>query len=229
MVARKVTLPQPSPQSIAEAQKATGREPSALEISCPINENPLEQLARQIVGPRVASALVQSVISKSLLGTDLDLTSVRIALREASDRLNAGDLSDVKSMLFSQASSLNLLFAEMNRRAFKNLGGAYFEAGKQYMGLALKAQNQCRMTLETLGNIVNPPAVFAKQANIAHGPQQVNNGTNPRAPATENEISPNKLLEQINEQRMDIGTQGQAGGSNSTLEAVDAFDRTKVV
>ena len=184
--------------------------------------------AKLMAGPRLASALVATTIAPRLTGNELDLTATRRALSEANKKIENGDLGDVKSMLYSQASSLNLLFAEMNRRAFNNLGGAYFEAGKQYLGLALKAQNQCRMTLETLGNIVNPPAVFAKQANIAHGPQQVNNGTNPRAPATENEIPPNKLLEQINEQRMDIGTQGQAGENNSTLAAVAALDRPKV-
>ena len=40
------------------------------------------------------------------------------------------------------------------------------------MRMALKAQNQCRMTLETLATIKNPPVVFAKQANTAQGPQQ---------------------------------------------------------
>ena len=183
--------------------------------------------AKLMAGPRLASALVATTIAPRLTGNELDLTATRRALSEANKKIENGDLSDVKSMLYAQASALNLLFAEMNNRAYSNFG-QYFEAGKQYMGLALKAQNQCRMTLETLGNIVNPPAVFAKQANIAHGPQQVNNGTGSRAPATENEISPNKLLEQINEQRMDIGTQGQAGGSNSTLEAMGAFDRTKI-
>jgi hypothetical protein len=32
-----------------------------------------------------------------------------------------------------------------------------------------------RMTLESLATIKNPPVVYARQANIAHGPQQVNN------------------------------------------------------
>jgi hypothetical protein len=40
--------------------------------------------------------------------------------------------------------------------------------------LALKAQTQCRATVETLATMKNP-VVFAKQANIAHGPQQINN------------------------------------------------------
>jgi hypothetical protein len=37
------------------------------------------------------------------------------------------------------------------------------------------------MTLETLATIKNPPVVFARQANIAQGPQQVNNQMMPAA------------------------------------------------
>ena len=45
-----------------------------------------------------------------------------------------------------------------------------------YLRLALKAQSQCRATLATLAAVKNPqPVAFVRQANIAHGPQQVNN------------------------------------------------------
>lgn len=39
------------------------------------------------------------------------------------------------------------------------------------------AKRRCRATLETLAVIKSPPSVFAKQANMANGPQQVNNVT----------------------------------------------------
>jgi hypothetical protein len=49
------------------------------------------------------------------------------------------------------------------------------------MRLALKAQSQCRATIETLAEIKNPqPVAFVQQADVAHGPQQINNG--PTAP-----------------------------------------------
>lgn len=80
------------------------------------------------------------------------------------------------------------------------------------------------MTLETLSAIKNPPVVYAKQANIAHGPQQVNNGTGP-ARTEENRNSPSKLLEQSNENPMDSRAPGATGGSNSQMEAVGEIDR----
>jgi hypothetical protein len=86
------------------------------------------------------------------------------------------------------------------------------------MRMALKAQNQCRMTLETLSNIKNPPVIYAKQANIANGPQQVNN----HAHAGENKNQPIKVLEQGYDERMDGGTQSKASGGDSELETVGA-------
>ena len=59
--------------------------------------------------------------------------------------------------------------------------------------MAFRAQNQCRMTLETLANIKNPPVVFAKQANISQGHQQINNCV-PASRAEENKNQQNKLL-----------------------------------
>lgn len=60
-----------------------------------------------------------------------------------------------------------------SRRA---LAQQYQKPMESYLRMAMKAQNQCRMTLETLTTVKNPSVVYARQANIAHGPQQVNNG-----------------------------------------------------
>ena len=88
-------------------------------------------------------------------------------------------------------------------------------AAEMYMRLALKSQSQCRATVETLAEIKNPSHVaFVRQANIANGPQQVNNGIAADAPrAVENVIQPSKLLEgeRIGE-RMDTGAKSKAGG-----------------
>ena len=107
--------------------------------------------------------------------------------------------------------------------------GEYFNAAETYMRLALKAQTQCRATLETLAAIKNPqPVAFVRQANIAHGPQQVNNSSSvdtSRAEKSENQ--PNKLLEQQHGGRGDFGTAGAAGGLDSPLEAVGAVNRAE--
>ncbi|WP_288935966.1 hypothetical protein [uncultured Sphingomonas sp.] len=120
--------------------------------------------------------------------------------------------------------TLNAMFLELARRSGANMG-EYIQAAETYMRLALKAQAQCRATLETLAAIKNPPVVYARQANIANGPQQVNNGA--AAPrASDPASSPNELLETEHGKRLEPGTAGAAIGGNPTLEAVGAIDGT---
>lgn len=84
------------------------------------------------------------------------------------------------------------------------------------MRLALRAQNQARMTLETLSNIKNPPVIYAKQANIAHGPQQVNNGPH----AAQNPNEQNKVLSVNHGETLDTSRESQAIGSNPEMAAL---------
>ena len=64
---------------------------------------------------------------------------------------------------------------------------------ESFLRLAFKAQAQCRQTLETLSTIKNPPVIFAKQANISNGHQQINNGI--ASQAENNQKQQNELLE----------------------------------
>jgi hypothetical protein len=70
----------------------------------------------------------------------------------------------------AQAVTPNAMFTQL---ANQSIQSQYVEHLDRYMRLALKAQGQCRATLETLAAIKNPPTVFARQANIAQGLQQV--------------------------------------------------------
>ena len=84
-------------------------------------------------------------------------------------------MRDHEAMLSAQAVALNAIFGEFARRAAVNMG-EHIGAMETYARLAMKAQSQCRSTIETLAEMKNPPVVFARQANISNGPQQVNNG-----------------------------------------------------
>ena len=54
--------------------------------------------------------------------------------------------------------------------------GEHLNATETYMRLALKAQTQCRSTLETLAEVKYPKAAtFVRQQNVAYQ-QQINNG-----------------------------------------------------
>lgn len=162
---------------------------------------------------------------------ELSLTDMVKALHTHGEAINRGDLSAAERMLNSQAVALNAIFGELARRAALNMG-THLGATESYMRLALKAQSQSRATVETLAAIKNPPVVFARQANIAHGPQQVNNGPAPDStPASahpgEPASGPNELLEDCTHGRTQLDTRATEATSraNQGLEPVGAFDR----
>ena len=194
-----------------------------IEVVCRDGEDASLAAARMLVGPHITNARVAAQFAKGNVGEVLPLQAVVTAFTESAKRVNVNDLKDVEATLYSQATTLNLMFGEFSRRAALNMG-EYVEATESYMRMALKAQNQCRMTLETLSNIKNPPVVYAKQANITNGPQQVNNTLH--AHTGENHNQPSKVLDQSNEQRMDSPAQSTTSQGNSELEAVDAGNRT---
>ncbi len=57
----------------------------------------------------------------------------------------------------------------------------YLGAMESHRRLALKAQAQCRATIETLADMKNPLVVIARKANIANKPQHVKRLAAPRA------------------------------------------------
>ena len=196
-------------------------DPNQVNVVCRNGEDPELATTRILMGPSLTNANIAAKFAKGQFGRELDLPSAVTTLIEVTNRVKANDMSDVEATLVCQATALNSMFCELSRRAAANMG-EYIEASERYMRMALKAQNQCRMTLETLSTIKNPPVIYAKQANISNGPQKVNN----HPYAGENKNQPIKVLEQSHEPRMDVGTQSQAGGSNSELETVGQGDRT---
>lgn len=166
---------------------------------------------------------------------ELSLTDMVASLQESGASVNRGDLSAAEKLLNAQAVALNSIFAELARRTALNMG-EYLDATDRYMRLALKAQSQCRATLETLATIKNPPMVWAKQANFANGPQQVNNGVMPgpamdgRQPAPAHEETGNqqtRLLEGSHNggTYLDGSTATTAARGNPAMEAMGAVNR----
>lgn len=143
-------------------------------------------------------------------------------------------MSGPEAMLVAQAHALDIMFSSLAQRAALNSKAGYLGATESYMRLALKAQSQCRTTIEALGELKNPrTTTFNKQVNIAEQ-QQVNNGANtqtstrtgPHAGAREKNITPtNKLLTENTHAQMDSGTKGPTVGIDTGLEAVGAVNR----
>ena len=154
-------------------------------------------------------------------------------LQAQGEAVNRGDFAVPERLLSAQALTLNAIFGELARRAALNMG-EHLDATDRYLRLALKAQSQCRATVETLAAIKNPPVVFARQANINNGGQQrVNNGAVPsprdQATHTEQTVSkPNELLEDATHGRTQLDTRATpaAGRAHQDLAAVGAVNRS---
>lgn len=175
--------------------------------------------ATLLTSPEFAACRIQRAIQPKNLADEIDVPGLLATLRDHTTAVNTGDLSRAEGMLINQADALQAIFVNLTERALRREYLAHMEV---FMKLALKAQTQCRATLETLATIKNPPVVYARQANVTTGPQQINNGVDP-ARARENENPPNQLLGAANELHQDTRASGSTIADDSPLEAVGAI------
>ena len=192
-----------------------------LRIKAQEGKSDAQRLAETSLDPAVNAASTVLAFNRGTFG-ETGVTETYEALQEAARKVRAGDMSGPEAILVAQAEALSAIFVELARRSALNMG-EYIEASEKYMRLALKAQVQCRATIETLADLKNPPLVIARQANISTGPQQVNNGAAPRAEVSSNQ--PNELLEHSHEQRLDLGATAAPIRSDPALVPMEAGNR----
>ncbi|MDO8369524.1 MAG: hypothetical protein Q7S71_02220 [Candidatus Nitrotoga sp.] len=178
-----------------------------------------EHIAKVTLMPCANAAAVVAEYAKAF--GEQDVQTLMEQLRTTFDQVENGDLQHCEAMLVGQAHALQSIFMSLARRAANQ---EYLKQLETYLRMALKAQNQSRMTLETLAKIKNPPVIFAKQANINQGSgnQQVNNGTPaPASHAEKNINQQNELLEvQHGSETMDSRTTGATIGKNPAMATV---------
>lgn len=205
---------------------AQKRDPRLITASGTDSEDPALVLARTVLRPAVQAAATLGEYNKSWY--EPDLTGHIDTLATQTEAVNNGDLSGAESMLAVQAHTLDTIFNNLSRRA---INAEYLNNLECYLKLALRAQFQCRGTWEALATIKNPPlAGYVKQANIAHGPQQVNIDTTSNAKtlrARENQNLQNELLEKKDGERLDFGTTSAASKADPRMATVGTGYRTK--
>jgi hypothetical protein len=138
--------------------------------------------------------------------------------------VSKGNLQRPEALLMAQSTTLDTIFQDLTQLAYKHMN--QLDAAERLLRLAFRAQTQSRATVETLGNMKNPPMVFARQANLTTGPQQVNNGI-ALPPAGANSGRNELLLEQTHAKTLDPITAGSPGRSNPKVAAVAKLNRTK--
>ena len=160
----------------------------------------------------------------NLDNSNFEANSLLDELKKQSAAIHSGDMNRVESMLINQSHTLDRLFSFLTNKALNQNHMSNYEG---FMRLAFKAQNQARMTLETLGKIKNPPVVYAKQANITNGPQQINNGIH-ATHAAENQNQQNELLTVNHGETLDSGRTGETIGGNQAMATVEKQHRAKI-
>lgn len=226
---RKPARPKPKPAPSLPAVSAAAApavssmaDPNILNLRYQPGETPEVSVSRLVAAGLVSNVTVLTDWRGSL--PPAGLTPLVAAVTESADRAKSGDLGDGEALLMAQALALNALFTDLLHRARYAALVAHQE---RYLKFGLRAQSQCRATLETLSAIKNPPTVFAKQANIAAGHQQVNNSLTLPAGSRAGETGAglNKLLEAGHE-RLDFSTATATAEVDPQLAPVGILDGT---
>jgi hypothetical protein len=189
-------------------------------------ENTAEDIAKVLLHP--VSGAVLTLDSIPSVPTGFDRSHIGTEMLAQIAEVKGGDLGRSEAMLVTQTHVLDSLFNGLVQLAMEK----HLDVAGVLLPLALKAQNQCRATIEALDRIKNPRSyAVIHQANVTHGPQQVNNGApagRPRSKPRQNKIPPIKLsgsktVELLPHTRAPAITRR----ANPKLEAVAAVHRPK--
>lgn len=171
-----------------------------------------------------ATRVIAAAEGKAGVGEILDIPALIALMREQATAVQGGNLAEAEAMLINQATALQGLFVRLIEKGMAQEQLLQYEA---HMRLALRAQSQCRATIEALAGIKNPPIVYARQANVTTGPQQINNGT-PPTQAREIETKQTQLSGRTHELLPDTRTSSDASRADPTLEALGEIDRAEI-
>lgn len=222
--ARKSRIREPAP--VTEEPQPDFTAEKAFPITCdPADTRNVtaRKVAEQITAPEAnAWRVLRASEGNAGLGDMLDTAGALAALRRLGKQVNEGDMTRPEAMLINQAVALESLSVRLIERGLSQTALPQLEA---FLRLGLKAQSQSRLAIEALAGLKQGPLVFARgQFNVANGPQQVNNGTAPRAIGSE--IPPNGLSGS-DELRSDCGAPGSATRGDPAVEAVGEIDGAK--
>ncbi|WP_339822790.1 hypothetical protein [uncultured Parasphingorhabdus sp.] len=94
------------------------------------------------------------------------------ALQSTVAKAEAGDMRVASRLLASQAVTLDTMFTELARRSANNMG-SYPDAADRYMRLALRAQSNCRATVDSLAKLHQPREQTVRHVHVNEGGQAV--------------------------------------------------------
>ena len=177
--------------------------------------------ANLMISPEMASFRVITNRERQELMEQLDTPALIDALRAQTKAVQKGDFRAAEAMLMNQATALQSLFVKLTETG---LQANLLRQQETALRLALKAQSQCRATLETLANIKNPPVVYAKQANVTTGPQQINNGLQTTPTGTREKVFEENKLKELSHEKQQVLDAGAPSAAGGTHQGAPEFD-----
>lgn len=159
-----------------KAKAAVDLQPNnSLVIEQDKDETGAQAMARKLLQPVLKNAVAASTFMGKMLGTGEELPGLHdyaTAVHNTAKGAAEGDLAMASQILASQALSLDAMFAEFARRSGMNMGD-YINASEIYARLALKAQSNCRATLEALAKLHQPREQTVRHVHVNEGGQAV--------------------------------------------------------
>lgn len=195
-------------------------------ILCESSRDPDEMgraFATILTSPEFAAHRIIELTQPKTLADEIDAPGMLAVLRDQAVAANRGDMAHAEAMLINQAAALQSLFVRLTERGMNQSHMPNLEG---FMRLALRAQNQCRATLETLSAIKNPPVIYAKQVNQTTGPQQINNVPT-QARRLEDEQSKQARAGALLPDARASAVDGNAGAALETLGEIDRADKPR--
>lgn len=220
-----------SPRKRKNAIAPVVNDPRALRIPADPSKSEDRQMADFGLSAVGKNAITAAFYGSHTLPQPLALTESVEATQEKVRAVRSGCMDEPEALLVAQSQTLDAIFNSLAQRALTNIHSGYTDAAEKYLRLALKAQSQCRTTVEALGELKQPRTpTFIRQANIANQ-QQVNNGdvrgeklrsaSSPSAAAHEKILlSTNELLTETPHAKLDNGRASAPVCADSNLEAM---------
>lgn len=131
-------------------------------------------IAKLALEPGTRHAAIASGFATGLINGahELPMPARMGVIGDAMAKARAGDKGMPSEMLAAQAMVLDAMFTEMAHRAASNVG-RHMEAADRYGKLALKAQANCRATLEALAKLHQPREQTVKHVHVNEGGQAI--------------------------------------------------------
>jgi hypothetical protein len=215
---------------MAKRKLKAGDGQHALKIKVRPGQRPEARIAEIEMQGVAANARVAVAFGQGFSSVPWSFTDCAIELKRIGDAVVSGDTSDCERLLAAQVAALNWVFASYAQRAAQWADQPDIGKSEAYLRMALRAQAQARVAVQTLHDMKNPRHVaFVSQTNLGQS-VQVNNGAaasgaGPAMNGRDIEIKQNELLGSGNGARVEPTAAGEASRGDSTVVPLAPINR----